>query len=80
MDEVQEQTLVRYFHKAKAELKKLMYLYDGECKEIVAIETGPTPQEGDVPEPSLCAYFQDGTYVALYNCDMTDFVIVERLK
>lgn len=80
MNEVQEQTLVNVFMIARKEGKRLCYEAYGAMREIVAIGSGPKPQEGDEPEPSLCAYFEDGTYVALYNCDMDDFGIMEGIK
>jgi hypothetical protein len=83
MNEEQEQTLLKVLIKAKREDKNLCYkdYYDcGKIRKIVAIGEGPTPKDGDEPEPGLCAYFNDGTYVALYNCDMSDFGIFEQLK
>lgn len=83
MNEAQEQELIKVLLKVRAEGKRLLYRDVGvyEClKQIISIGNGPPPSKWDVPEPSLCAYFEDGQYVALYNCGMSDFGIFEQLK
>ena len=32
-----------------------------------------------VSEPGLCAHFSNGEHVALYNCELSDFVVGKRL-
>lgn len=80
MNDAQEKSLVNVFITARKEGKRLCYETCGAMREILAIGFGPKPKDGDEPEPSLCAYFNDGTYAALYNCDYSDFGIIERLK
>ena len=83
MNEAQEQELIKIFLKVRAEGKRLLYRDVGvyECvRQIVSIGNGPPPNQWDIPEPSLCAYFEDGQYVALYNCSISDFGIFEQLK
>lgn len=46
---------------------------------VVRLITGIGPArllEGEDPEPSDVAYFDNGEYVALWNCEPTEFVIV----
>jgi hypothetical protein len=31
-------------------------------------------------EPGLCAHFQNGEYVALYNCELSDFILGKRIS
>lgn len=30
-------------------------------------------------EPSYCAYFENGEYIALYGCDLTDFYKITKI-
>jgi hypothetical protein len=46
---------------------------------VCRIGPPPKPADGDVPEPSECAWFTNGKYAALYNCDLSDFVVAKRL-
>ncbi|EIQ01093.1 hypothetical protein OpiT1DRAFT_05661 [Opitutaceae bacterium TAV1] len=34
----------------------------------------------DEPEPSECAFFANGEYVALYNTELDDFAVVKRFS
>lgn len=80
MNEVQEKELIKIFAKAKAEGKLIIYFGCRDIGIVTYIGDGPKVEAGDVPEPSLCAYLEQGKYVALYGCDMSDFGILERLK
>ena len=46
------------------------------CRKIIKIGKGPNVDPCDEPEPSECAYFSNGEYVALYNCEPYQFKIL----
>lgn len=46
---------------------------------IVRIGRPPKNKGDDRLEPSDCAIFANGEYVALYNCELRDFVSIYRL-
>lgn len=45
------------------------------AREVVSI--GDPPQE-EVPEPSRCGYFENGQFVALWNCEIEHFIVGYR--
>jgi hypothetical protein len=51
-----------------------------EAKRITRVSKAPPPDEGDVEEPSLVAYTEDGKYIALYNADFNEFFMVNPLS
>ncbi len=56
--------------------RRLLWVPDHNTAcEVKAI--GPHAEEGD---DTPCAIFWDGKYVALYNCDLGDFSVTERIK
>ena len=53
--------------------KKLMWSPDeSTCRLITSITTRKD-------EFGLCAYFENGEYLALIGCEMSDFIVGERL-
>ena len=49
------------------------------CRKVISVTERlfEDPEENEV---GLCANFLSGEYVALYNCDLSDFAILERLE
>ena len=61
------------FLKTKMLSKKTLWIPDQKtARQIVRIGNRKD-------EPSSCAYFDNGEYVALYNCDLTDFFTVDPI-
>lgn len=52
---------------------------DSICRKIKFIYPAPKPTDGDEPEPSDCAYFANGDYVALWNCEPYAFKVVSSV-
>lgn len=45
------------------------------CRIVVGINKHA--EEGD---DEMCAIFSNGEYAALYNCDLSEFAIIQRLE
>jgi hypothetical protein len=52
---------------------------DNETGRKVYSVTTRTFKDPDEDEPGLCANFSNGEYVALYGCELRDFVVARRL-
>ncbi len=52
---------------------------DKTCRKVVHIGEPPPCAPDDEPEPSWCAYFANGEYVALYNVEPGDFIVGARV-
>jgi hypothetical protein len=52
---------------------------DGVLHKVVSITERIDPAD-NVKEPSECANFQDGHYVALYNCSLDEFMLATKLQ
>lgn len=67
----------------KAAVKKhphqVIWLSPHGYEAIVVKSVQPPPKEED-PEPSECAFFHTGNYVALYNCSLRDFAIAVAIE
>ena len=48
-------------------------------KKVTHVGQAPNPKDDDEPEPSYVAYLKDGSYVALYNCELSDFCFISRI-
>ncbi len=60
---------------------KLCWFSDmGEAFIVSRVGNGPPVAEDDVPEPSLCAFFHNGKYAALYHCELEEFKIMSDIK
>jgi len=54
---------------------------NNESRKVKLIGPPPRPVDpSDEPEPSECAYFSNGDYVALYNAEPSAFFIKISLK
>ncbi len=48
---------------------------NGQIRDIISIGNPPIETDGDEPEPSECAYFSNGDYIALYNVELSSIFI-----
>jgi hypothetical protein len=75
MTEEEEQ----YLADVVASGKVVMWNPDPEtCRRVVDVREVPVAPD-DEPEPSRCAIFDNGDYAALYNCELSLFIIAERM-
>lgn len=80
MNDPMNDALALTLAKALDEKKVVIWIScTGEAMEIVHVGNPPTPDPGDVAEPSLCAYGRNGKYVAVWNVEASDFVVGHRL-
>ena len=49
------------------------------CRTVVSVGPKVFADPDNEDEPSLCASFEGGDYVALYNVEMHEFIKAERL-
>ena len=64
----------------KAILKRedICWVFDNAVRQIVSI--GPARLvEGEDPEPSEVGYFANGEYIALWNCEVSEFVTLHYI-
>jgi hypothetical protein len=50
------------------------------ARTIVRVGTWRSNDPDVEDEPGLCAFFDNGEYVALYNCELEEFIKAQRLK
>lgn len=53
---------------------------DSETARKVVSVTERKFKDPEEDEPGLCANFNGGDYVALYNCELSDFVVAKRFN
>lgn len=53
------------------------FLDEKTCRKIVAIYTNRKYESEEDSEPGPVAYFDDGKYIALLNCEPYEFVIIK---
>ena len=67
------------------QLKSVMDMNIDVCwmmDDVAKLITGIGPArllDGEDPEPSDVAYLDNGEYVALWNCEPTEFVMITRV-
>lgn len=49
---------------------------DETCRQVVVIDTHAEEDDDEIQ----CAIFKDGKYVALYNCSITEFAILQYMS
>lgn len=81
MTSSQEASLAALFLDLRVRGHSLYWAPDSEtCRKVTYIGEPPSCAPDDEPEPSWCAYFEGGEYVALYNVEVGDFLMGTRVE